>query len=331
MKQEEIINEIIFNKELRNSPLLLSWILESEENRDVYIRYKNSSALMQSGDGMSERQILKDLEAIKKTIGRSKKSLLTHPFFKYAAILTLIIIGSYIYHLTFIDSKPQISMNEISVPEGSRSYITLPDGSEVILVNGSKVTYPSEFIGEAREIYLEGEAYLTVLQNYKSPFKVHLGDHQIEVLGTEFLVTAYPQDDLIIIDLISGKVKMNVAGSTDNTNYESYLLEPNESLILNKTNRDVRQQKTQDDFHEFWKVGEYMFKKESFSSLAHKLKRIYHVSIIFEDKSLESCEFTGALYSNSTIINTLETFLKASGIPFEYKIENNEVYIKRLK
>ena len=47
MKQEEIINGIIFNKELSNSPLLISWIQESEENRDVYIAYKNSSALIQ--------------------------------------------------------------------------------------------------------------------------------------------------------------------------------------------------------------------------------------------------------------------------------------------
>lgn len=47
MKQEEIINEIIFNKELRNSPLLLSWIQESEENRDVYyISYKPDTSVM---------------------------------------------------------------------------------------------------------------------------------------------------------------------------------------------------------------------------------------------------------------------------------------------
>ena len=67
MEQEEkIINEIISNKELSQSTLLLSWIQESDENRTAYIAYKNTYALMQTGAEMSEHEILKDLKAFKK-------------------------------------------------------------------------------------------------------------------------------------------------------------------------------------------------------------------------------------------------------------------------
>ena len=159
---------------------------------------------------------------------------------------------------------------------------------------------------------------------------MHLGDHQIEVIGTEFLVTAYPQDDLVILDLISGEINLNVSKSNDNTNYDSYTLKPMESFILNKTDRSVKKLKVENNLHKFWTEGAYSFKKESFASLANDLERIYHISIKFEDEALKHCEFTGAIYSYSTIRTTLETFKKASGVPFDYKIDNNIVYIKGL-
>ena len=328
MNQEEILNEIISNKELIDSPLLLSWIQESKDNHDAFIAYKNRQALLQTGAEMSEQDILKDLRVVKKAFGKSKSYSLKNTFLKYAVILALVIIGGYAYHLTSINPSPQITMNEISVPKGSRSHILLPDGSEVVLINGSKVVYQSSFNKKMREVYLEGEAYFIIAHDRANPFKVHLGDHEIEVLGTEFLVTAYPQDELLKVDLVTGRVTMNVAKSKHGDFYDSYSLEPCENLVLNTTNRNVQVEKNKDDFYRFWKEGEYRFNKESFGSLAHKLERIYRLPIKFEDQALESCEFTGAFYANSTIVSILDVFQKASSIPFEYKIINKVIYIK---
>lgn len=331
MNQNEIINEILSDRELSSSPLLLSWIQESAENQNTYIVYKNSHALMQTGTEMTDREILNDLKKIKKIAYKSKKRYFKQTFFKYAAILVLIIFGGYIYHLTTAGLLQEVSINEISVSEGNRSLITLPDGSEMVLVNGSKVIYPSKFIGKTREICLEGEAYLTIAHNKKKPFKVNLGDHQIEVLGTEFLVTAYPQDDAVMVDLVSGSVKMNVAKSGDKANFDVYLLEPCESLVLDKNNRSVQKHETQVDFYKYWKEGLYEFKNETFRSLALKLERIHHIKIIFEDDAISSCKFTGALHANAKISTTLEVFKKAAGIPFNYTIIKNEIYINHFK
>ena len=331
MEQEEILNEIISNKELIDSPLLLAWIQESEDNRDAFIAYKNRHALLWTGAEMSEQDILKDLKVVKNATRKSRSHSIKRTFLKYAAILALVVIGGYVYQLTFINSSTQLSMSEVSVPEGSRSRILLNDGSEVILVNGSKVVYQSSVKNKTREVVLEGEAYFIVAHDKSNPFKVYVGEHEVEVLGTEFLVTAYPQDELLQVDLVTGKVKMNVATSTHGDNYDSYLMEPYEKLLLNKSNRNVDVQKNQDDFYKFWKEGEYRFNKESFDSLARKLERIYRLSIKFKDQALESCEFTGAFYANSTIVSILDVFQKASSIDFEYTIENNEVYIKSLE
>lgn len=75
--QEEIIKEIVSNKELCESPLLLSWIEQSEKNRNAYVRYKNSYALLQSGKSMTEHEIIKNLESIKNSRKLIKKSLKT--------------------------------------------------------------------------------------------------------------------------------------------------------------------------------------------------------------------------------------------------------------
>lgn len=326
MKQEKIINEIISNKELMDSPLLLTWIQESEENLNAFIAYKNSHALTQTGAEMSENDILEGLEAVRKATRKSRKYIFKHPFLKYAAILVLIILGGY-YHLTSTQQTKQTAKNEITVAEGQRNLFTLPDGSKVMLVNNSKIIYPTKFSDKTREIHLEGEAYLTIAHNDKSPFIVHVENNQIEVLGTEFLVSAYPENESIQVDLITGKVKIDVDTSTILANQDSYLLNPNETFILNKTSGSITKFKMEDDFYKFWKEGEYRFKKETFASLALKLERIYHIDVLFEKENISSCEFTGAIYANSTINSILDIFQKASSVPFEYKIENREVYI----
>lgn len=329
--EERIINEIVSNKELSQSALLMSWIQESDENRAAYIEYKNKYALMQTGAEMTENEVLEELKAFKKATAKPRISIFKNPYFRIAAAFALIVLGSYFYQLTNSDSKPDISMKTISAPEGKRVSIILPDGSEAILINCSKIIYPSEFVGNTREIYLDGEAFLTVAHNKKMPFKVHCGDHKIEVLGTEFFVTAYAKDDLLIVDLVSGKVKLDVAKSSIFNKYDSYILEPFESLELNKTTGKVRQQKIQDDFYKFWKDGEYVFKRETFKDLALKLERIYHLPIVFEDRTIGSCEFTGTLRVSGELSSILDVFKIASSIPFDYKIEKNQVLIKHIK
>lgn len=329
--EEEILNEIILNKELIDSPLLLAWIQESENNRDTFIAYKNRYALLQSGDEMSEQDILKDLKSVRKAARKSKSYSLRNTFLKYAAVLALVFIGGYTYHFISVNLTKQVPMTEISASEGQRNLFLLPDGSEIILVNNSKLIYPTKFSDKVREVYLEGVAYLTVEQDKKKPFIVHVGDHEIEVLGTEFLVTAYPQDDLVQVDLISGKVKVDVAQLNDIDNYDSYLLETKETLKLNKKDGSVAQYTFEDDFYKFWKNGEYVFKKETFASLALKLERVFNVEIQFDDEGVSSSEFTGVIEFHSDLISTLNVFKTASSIPFTYNIKNKFVAINVMK
>lgn len=329
MELQKIIKKIIENEPLYRSKELLSWISESEKNRDEFIRYKNTRALLHQGKEMSEKFVAEDFKRVKIRMKTSGHLVKFRQLFKYAAIITLAIIGGYLLHsVTTMTGNIEISMNEISVPNGNRSLIILPDGSKTWLTNGSKISYPENFTGETREIKLEGEAFFTVAHNEGKPFYVNIGAHRVKVLGTEFSVLAYPDDNIVQVDLVSGKVQMDIQDKAGN--YKSYSLKPLHSLVLDKTSGSLKNNiKIPDGFFKYWQKGVYEFKDESFDSLAQKIERLYSVTIVFEDSRLRQSAFTGAFHVDSNIYTIIETFKRASRIPFKYEIEKNKIYIKR--
>lgn len=327
MEQKKIIEKIIKNEPLHRSKELLSWISESEDNRNEYIRFKNTRALLQQGKEMSEKSVAEDFKRMKRRIKTTGRLLTLRQIMNYAAIIIALIIGGYFLYPVKKIGNLEVSMNEISVPNGSRCYIVFPDGSEAVLANGSKITYPEKFTGKTRDIKLEGAAFFTVEHNAEFPFVVSIGEHRVKVLGTEFLVSAYPDDKLVQVHLVSGKVQMDIQDKTGN--YKSYQLKPFHSLVLDKTSGSLKNNiKTPESFLRYWQEGVYEFKDESFESLALMIERIYNVTIIFKDNRITKSLFTGAFHSNSNVYTIIETFKRASTIPFKYEIENDNIYIR---
>ncbi len=328
MEKENLIGEIVRSESLIHSKELITWIKESDENRKEYIRYKNSWALLQRGREMDEKQINKDFTTIKAHIHKSKSRFHFQNFIKYAAIVVLAIIGGYFIHS--LNLNQEITMNEIAVPNGNRTSIILPDGTKAWLTNGSKLIYPQHFNGKTRDVQLFGEAFFTVTHNAKKPFIVQLGKHRVKVLGTEFSVVSYPQDNTIQVDLISGKVQMDVQNGNEKGSYKSFILEPLHSLVLDKTSGKLNQSKIPDSFFKYWQDGVYQFQDESFVSLAVKIERIFGVEIIFEDEPIKNRTFTGTFNINDNIYTMMEVFRRASSKPFNFRIERNKIYIKSI-
>ena len=63
-----------------------------------------------------------------------------------------------------------------------------------------------------RKVYLSGEAYFKVTHNEKQPFIVSTsGDqHRVRVLGTEFNIQAYGDENIISTTLVTGSVNLEV-------------------------------------------------------------------------------------------------------------------------
>ncbi|MCD6355377.1 MAG: FecR family protein [Prolixibacteraceae bacterium] len=329
MDKGKVIEKISKGEKLTDSKELLNYVEKSEENKKDYIRYKNLWALLQRGKEMDTKHIDEGLRNVKSKIRKSNKSFLFNKVLKYAAVIVFAIIGGYLIHPLTLNEK--IAMNEISVPRGNRTLITLPDGSKVWLTNGSKLIYPDNFKGKTRDVQLLGEAFFTVAHNAKKPFIVKLGEHRVKVLGTEFSVVAYPQDNTIQVDLVSGKVQLDVSDGKGNKNYKPAVLQPSHSLVLDKTSGKLSRSKIPDSFFKYWQEGMYQFKNESFGSLAKKIDRIFGVELIFENEKIKNRTFTGTFSIDDNIYTMMEVFRHASGEPFNFHVERNKIYIKSVK
>ncbi|MGV8091409.1 MAG: FecR family protein [Mangrovibacterium sp.] len=216
------------------------------------------------------------------------------------------------------------AFNEIFVPRGSRTSIMLPDSSKVWLANQSKLTYPGNFQGDLREVELTGEAYFEVVRQDSKPLVVRFGKHRIRVFGTKFSVTAYPEDQTVKAELISGKVTLDIQTGE---RYQSVEMKPGQSLSYNEADQTITEGRVDAGFYDYWLKGVYTFKDETLESLARKTARIYNMEIIFRDEQLKSKRYSGSFSVDDNLYNFIEAIRQTSVDPIGYKVEKNKLYL----
>ncbi|MEX0314708.1 MAG: FecR family protein [Allomuricauda sp.] len=212
--------------------------------------------------------------------------------------------------------------NTLTVPYGKRFDVALSDGSQVMLNAGSSIKYPVKFIkGKERKVYLKGEAYFDIETDKSHPFIVNANDVDVEVLGTEFNVSFYPEDPHINTVLVEGSVKLN---SSEN---EPILLSPGQLGQWDKNNKSMTVQKVETDLYTAWKDGILLFRKTPFSSIRKKLERYFDVSIENNNVFLEEQTYT-ASFTYESLHDILETFQE--DVSFEYEVLDEKILIKPL-
>ena len=149
------------------------------------------------------RQLLKRIEHKKRTWFRRIAVVAVST----AAIVCLALGGMhYLKHL----NERQIIYMEAATSYGERKQILLPDGTQLTLNSCSHVRYPNNFIGEERKIELEGEGYFQVHRNEEQPFIVSTRRFDVRVLGTCFDIKSYSSDEVVSVEVESGKVQVDL-------------------------------------------------------------------------------------------------------------------------
>ncbi|GGH69906.1 ferric-dicitrate binding protein FerR (iron transport regulator) [Filimonas zeae] len=85
--------------------------------------------------------------------------------------------------------------------------VVLPDSSVVWLNEFSSLEWDENFNDTERGVKLSGEARFAVAQHAGRPFRVQAGTTTTTVLGTEFNIEAYKDEQAIKVALLSGKVR----------------------------------------------------------------------------------------------------------------------------
>ena len=245
----------------------------------------------------------------------------------------------------------QKNSSEIFANNGSKTKLLLPDGTQVWLNGGSKISYDKNYGNELREVSLTGEAFFDVIKNPEKPFLIHTGKIEIKVLGTAFNVRSYPDAKTIETSLIRGSVEVTFK---DRPN-EKVILKPNEKLIVVNEETSTRSEtvkkysakplnepivaishlnylKSDHSIVETaWVQNKLSFQDESFKDLARDMERWYGVTIQFDDSNRDTLHFTGS-FENETIQQALDALKLTSGksVPeFHYVINGNEFMITK--
>ncbi len=192
-----------------------------------------------------------------------------------------------------VEVSPTPETLTLTTPKGGTYQITLPDGSNVWLNANSTLKYPSHFTGSERLVEISGEAYFSVARNKDRPFKVISRGQQIEVLGTGFNISAYPDDPEIKTTLVEGAIQIvNLTSKIVNK------LSPGEQSIIQEAATTVQQ--VDPNQYIAWRDGRFYFDHTPFDEMIRQVARWYDIEVIY-NRDIPKETFTGEMARDLTL------------------------------
>lgn len=273
----------------RSALQLVKWIGESPENESyfreqckIWNNPQNSTVLEYfDADAAWER--------MRSRIARTKKAsaAMRSTFALTAAAAALFVVGRFSYHNGQKQLKSAFADIVIEAPAGSQSHMFLPDGSDVWLNAGSKISYTQGFGVTTRGIKLCGEGYFEVQHNKLLPFVVESENLEVRVLGTKFNFKDYPDDATAEVSLKEGRISLSRADG----NSVEHILTPDNIATLDKHSGIITTRKAASVND--WTNGDIVFDDTPFEQITKVLCRAYGIPVVISEPSLGSLRFSG--------------------------------------
>jgi transmembrane sensor len=212
---------------------------------------------------------------------------------------------------TKIGSNEEIGDQIINTPKGGQYKVVLPDGTLVILNAASSLKFPSTFKGAvSRNVELRGEGYFEVAKDKKHPFRVTAGGQEVEVLGTHFNISNYPEDTEIRTTLLEGSVKVSSINKSFNK-----MIKPGQQAAF--ANGGILVSNVDVDDAVAWKNGYFMFNYETLESVMLKISRWYDIEVKYDDPSIKDIVFFGTISKFENISKVLNMLERTKKVKFQ--------------
>lgn len=211
----------------------------------------------------------------------------------------------------------------VEAPLGSKTKLTLPDGSTVWLNAGSKMVYSQGFGVSDRRLAFQGEGYFEVEKNDEMPFLVQTHDVNVTVVGTKFNFRNYPEDEEAVVELLEGKVALENQLKEEAVRY----LSPNEKMVLHKATGEMDITSTKVKEATLWTENILLFDEDLLPDIVRELERSYHVQIEIENEDLKQTRFYGQFNQLEQNIYDVLDMLSETG-KLKYHEEGKVIYLK---
>lgn len=323
---------------------VIEWIDKSQANKEYFLILKNlwvsqhlpninveGEELEHFMDELDEQDIL-----IPQNKGNTFYKIVTFVTSVAAIIVTVLIVtrpsvtsieekikGEYIKIV--LSEIPAEYKHTIYTEKGVKGFIILPDGSKVWLNSDTKICYPDKFIGNTREIEMDGEAYFSVVKDSLKPMVVNTQrGFSIKVLGTEFNLKSYNNEPDAYATLFSGKIDL----ICKNVKTKEELVTPiaiNTTAIISNDNDNIKIIHPKEIVDvSAWKDGRLIFESTKLNEAIRILERWHGVEFDVQDNDLLAYTITATFKSES--ITQIMDMIKYC-IPIDYKINANRVQI----
>ncbi len=306
------------------------WAGESHENM-AYLESLINDVAMSCNEMVAEEEYMSFLRLANKRTGSIWKtiaSIAASVVVLVSLIMNVVLIlpdDEQQLYAKYLDNQLPLDslVQEVYVARGARSSVMLPDGSVVWLNSDSRLRFPVSFDSDKRVVEFYGEGYFDVVKNESCPMIVSLKDnYMIEVLGTQFNVRAYEDEEGVKTALYSGDINLFREDVGRHEVNKILNMKPNDVCVVKKDT--VRLQKST---HErlakisAWKKGRIYFDKTPLGEVLKNIERSHGVNINVADSCILDYSIT-ARFENESAIEIMNMLRYCA--PIDYKAVGKE-------
>lgn len=268
-----------------------------------------------------------------------------------AAASLLLILNIFLW--LQVDSFNKVSNNlskaewlNIENSSGISKTIHLSDNSSIILEPFSSLKYPASFSNDQRVVFLKGEAFFEIERDTSRPFLVYANETITKVLGTSFRITAFEGQEIVEVDVTTGKVAVygHVKSNTLDPQEKMIEVEADEKILISKPNKKL--EVTPNQKVVFNKKASMMvkevtatpliiskiealpqleFENESIVKVFEAIEKAYGIELEFSEEELDECTITTKL-NNESLFDKLNIICTALDLSFSEK--EAKIFIK---
>lgn len=283
---------------------------------DLTAEVWEESSAQQTFTDLEREKYKKEAAHLLKCIEHKKRTWLRRITVAAASVAAILCIafGSMRY-LAYLEDQ-DVTYLEAFTHYGEKKQLLLPDGTQLQLNSCSYIRYPNRFNGDMRKVELEGEGYFKVARNEKQPFIVGTSRLDVRVLGTQFNVKSYKEDELVSVTVESGKVQVDLPEAM-------MRLKAREQVIINTVSGEYSKQKEAREVA-VWRKGELRFQSTPLRDAAKELERMYGCQITFSPDVDTTLEISGE-HGNHSLDDVLESIRFISGGKLRYRKDATKI------
>jgi transmembrane sensor len=203
------------------------------------------------------------------------------PFVQWLAAAGLLVAVGTGAWLTVRD-RPTVYQTAV----GERREITLEDGSRITMAPASRIEIAAGYGQPYRAVTLAGRAWFEVDHDEARPFRVQVGQTQVEDLGTEFEVDASSAD--VVVSVMSGSVSVRAGAAAAVT------LGPKDVAKVTPSGQPQVDHQVAVERFLAWRKGTLSFENRPIGQVLDELERWHEVDFVASDE-IRGRSFTGDL------------------------------------